>query len=80
MASHGLVVQDEDGSVYFLRPEILEAAKVPADLHPTVHGAVHEHSKAKVLGSLDPESPKLGTSTNPKGMMKSVPSTIMCPW
>jgi hypothetical protein len=80
MADHGLVVQDEDGSVYFLRPEILEAAKVPGDLHATVHGAMHAGGHAKVIGTLDPQSSKLSAGDGPKGLKAQVPSTIMCPW
>ena len=80
MANHGLVVQDEDGSVYFLRPEILAAAKVPGDLHATVHGAIHAGGHAKVIGTLDPESPNLGSGDGPKGLKSTVPSTVMCPW
>lgn len=81
MANHGLVVQDEDGSVYFLRPEILAAAKVPSDLHSHVHSAVESgHSKAKIVGTLNPDSDKLAGTGEPKGMRVAVPSTVMCPW
>ena len=83
MAKHGLVVQDGE-NVYFLRPEILEAAKVPHDLHSQVHGAAHTaagHS-AKVIGTLDPEAEGLSKTGNPKQMMKQpvTGDTIMCPW
>ena len=85
MAKHGLVVQDADGSVYFLRPEILEAAKVPNDLHTHVHGAVKAGQgagNAKVLGSVDPEAQELSKTGQPKQMVSNVKTgdTIMCPW
>ena len=78
---HGLIGQDDDGSVYFLRPEILEAAKVPPALHSHVHGGTETgNPKAKVLGTLDPDSEKLAGTGEAKGMKVTLPSTLMCPW
>lgn len=68
----GLLIQDDEGNVYFLRPEILEATKVPeGDTQ-----FVAPRSAAGVLGRIRVDKPldlaKLKDSVQT--------STVMCPW
>ena len=82
MAEYGLVVKGDDGSVYFLRPEVLAAAKVPADLHAHVNGQMKAGGGAKVVGTLDPNAEgDLAASGKSRAMKAPVTGdTIMCPW
>lgn len=54
MAKQGLMVQDEKGNLYFLRPEILAAAKLPKSLHKEAAAALKASKKTK-------DAPKLKT-------------------
>src|SRR6185295_16426093 len=47
VTSEAVVLQDQDGDYYFLRPEILEAAKVPKNLRPKVEIGVKAAARAK---------------------------------
>jgi hypothetical protein len=68
----GLLIQDEEGNVYFLRPEILEATKVPeGDTQ-----FVASRSAAGILGRIRVDKPLDAL------IVKQIPqaSTVMCPW
>ena len=57
MAKEGLLVQDDEGNLYFLRPEVLKAAKVEKSLQKDAQTALKAAKKGtapklKVLGSL----------------------------
>jgi hypothetical protein len=68
----GLLIQDEDGNVYFLRPEILEATKVPeGDTQ-----FVASRSAAGVLGRI-----RVDNALDPSKLKDLVQvRTVMCPW
>lgn len=69
----GLLIKDEDGNVYFLRPEILEAARVAEGETNFVPAAT---SEAGILGRIKVDKPldELIVKQIPR------PSTVMCPW
>ena len=58
MAKSGLMVSDDKGNLYFLRPEILDAAKLPKALHKDAKVALKAAKKnsgapkIKVVGAL----------------------------
>lgn len=57
MAKNGVMMQDENGNLYFLRPEILAAAKLPKALHKDAQVALKVAKgtagpKLKVVGAL----------------------------
>jgi hypothetical protein len=57
MAKKALMVQDDKGNLYFLRPEILAAAKLPRALHKDARVALKAAKrtlapKLKVVGAL----------------------------
>ena len=57
MAKKALMVQDDKGNLYFLRPEILAAAKLPKALHKDAKVALkaarrNPAPKLKVVGAL----------------------------
>lgn len=72
----GLLVRDEHGNTYFLRPEIMDACKVS-----------HEDAQKAGIGSklkdLDVTSHEISAEI-PGGRAivwkGGVPSTVMCPW
>lgn len=68
----GLLIQDEDGNVYFLRPEILEATKVPE----SETNFVAPRAAAGILGRIrvDKAIDALVVKQIPRA------STVMCPW
>jgi len=45
-----VVLQDEKGDYYFLRPEILKETKVPKDLAHRVHASVEAAAEAQYEG------------------------------
>ena len=60
MAKKGLMIQDEKGNLYFLRPEVLAAAKVEKALYEDAQTALKAAKKAgtatpklKVVGALN---------------------------
>jgi hypothetical protein len=57
MPKLGLVIEDDKGRLYFLRPEILEAAKIPKALYPDAKAALsaakkNARPKLRVVGAL----------------------------
>src|SRR6058998_2659580 len=68
MAKNGLMIQDDKGNLYFLRPEILEAAKLDKSLHENAKVALKAAKKTttapklKVLGALRLVEPPEGTT------------------
>jgi hypothetical protein len=82
MAKQGVVIQDDDGNLYFIRPEVLQTAKLPRNLHKDAATAIKagEKPRMKIIGALslvsgDPKDPKKaselalkGAALNPKGI------------
>ncbi len=67
MAKKGLMVQDDKGNLYFLRPEILAEAKLDKSLHEDAKVALKAAKKTaaatpklKVLGALSLVEPPAG--------------------
>ena len=74
----GLMLKDNQGNVYYIRPEILEAAMVPKDMAEKALKEVKKEGKAgrksyDVLGSVEAKG-------GAKLEMARSSSTIMCPW
>jgi hypothetical protein len=90
----GIFVKGDDGSLYFVRDELLEACKVEGeDLEkwgPVVDGQTPEVEGFSLNFDLAPQSstPMVvrGAQLNPAGDLTAVSgrarheSTIMCPW
>ncbi len=86
---HALVVSDEKGNYYYLRPEILRACKmdeaqIEAIKETAAPGAgprSTKASRAEVVGSLRVQNPL--AEVNPElaaGLGNSAGTSIMCPW
>lgn len=87
----GTVLRSEDGSVYFIRDEVLAACKVEGE-HLTqleqnlagdaeVEGFALNLSSTSTLSSTSLTSPTLSAlSPTIKKDFGSIESTIMCPW
>jgi len=54
MANQGVLIKDADGSLYFIRPEVLESAKLPKNLHKDAATAMKAGEKPtmKIVGAL----------------------------
>jgi hypothetical protein len=85
-AQMGLMLADDDGNVYYLRPELLQQVMVPADMAQQALKEVKHEGKAgrknyRVLGSVEAKS-QLAEGGGEKSLMATaLPSrTIMCPW
>jgi len=50
----GVMIQDGDGNLYFIRPEVLESAKLPTKMHKDAATALKAGKKStmKVVGAL----------------------------
>jgi len=50
----GVMIQDGDGNLYFIRPEVLESAKLPKSMHKDAATALKAGAKTKlkVVGAL----------------------------
>jgi hypothetical protein len=87
----GLVVTDNSGNYYFLRPEILAQAKMPEE-DVSRFKAYSAKKEDRELSGDDLKAVSGGTSTQLPGILNigSVPalkspspttySTVMCPW
>lgn len=89
----GLLIKDADGNLYFLRPEILEAAKVPQGEIKAAPAEVSKHvealrGKADVAGyaaqadlqSVAGLKVRVVKPNVAKLDLSKVASTVMCPW
>ena len=72
MAKKGLMIQDDKGNLYFLRPEILAAAKLDKSLYEDAKVALKAAKKTaaatpklKVLGALSLVEPPGGAKARP---------------
>jgi hypothetical protein len=54
MAKQGVLIQDSDGSLYFIRPEVLQSAKLPKSMHKDATTAIKagKRPSMKVVGAL----------------------------
>jgi translation elongation factor EF-Ts len=52
--AEGVVIQDGEGNLYFIRPEVLESAKLPKSMHKDAATALKAGAKTKlkVVGAL----------------------------
>jgi len=50
----GVMIQDGEGNLYFIRPEVLESAKLPKNMHKDAATALKAAAKTKmkVVGAL----------------------------
>jgi hypothetical protein len=71
----GMLVRDEQGSMYYLRPEILEACKVREIQFTPSPGS---RQQASVLGELRFE--KALDKDIARILKDKAASTVMCPW
>jgi hypothetical protein len=86
----GMVVTDDDGTVYFVRDEILELCKVEGDDLETAKAILDEDSEVEGFSSLtfyavsspslriaSPQIQSFDSTTLSGGVQVS---TVMCPW
>ncbi len=72
----GLLVKDDDGNMYFLRPEILEACRVKkTDVEIR---AISKLPDVSVIGTLAVDKPLDPALV--KQLKEKAASTVMCPW
>ena len=86
----GTVLRGDDGSVYFVRDEILAACKVDGEDLAKLEGALSGDaevegfaltlSSTSTLSSTKLTSPTLTTTPTSFDLSKTSFSTVMCPW
>lgn len=76
----GLMLADDEKNVYYIRPELLEAAMVPKDMADQALKELKQEAKAgrknyRILGSVEAKGRSADLTA------AALPSrTIMCPW
>lgn len=86
------ILRGDDGSLYFIRDEVLAACKVEGEYLERVNGMIEEQ-EGEVEGfafSLQASTPAAaglqnvaymrGNLASPEGLGRASTSTIMCPW
>jgi len=89
----GLIIRDEDGNYYFLRPEFLEACKIPkeeieavkelgADSGKALASKDAKRHEAEVIGSLKVSKPLENVDRELAERLRTTTATTtyMCPW
>jgi hypothetical protein len=77
----GLMLADDSGNVYYIRPELLEAAMVPKDMAEKALRELKQEGKPgrknyRILGNVESKGERAA-----EFVATALPSrTIMCPW